>query len=430
MPPKKPAQPAGNKKTQEKKKEKIIEDKTFGLKNKKGAKQQKYIKNVTQQVKYGQQSARQAAQADAEKASKKTDKKKELEELNELFKPVVAAQKVSKGVDPKSVLCAFFKQGQCTKGDKCKFSHDLSMERKCEKRSVYVDERDEDLEKDTMENWDEKKLEEVVNKKHGEAEKKKAKTQIVCKYFLDAIENNKYGWFWVCPGGGDNCMYRHALPPGFVLKKDKKKEEKEEEISLEELIENERAALGADVTRITLETFLAWKKRKRQEKVDKAREEMEKKKADFKAGKSLVVSGREVFEFRPELVDDDDAEATDTRYDSEDEEDDEEEINTTEVQDIDLSRFVPQEVDNTGITVASMDRFTSRNKTQPTATDSEEQLNGACGGAEANGLSGAEGGGEDGGGEDEEEVPVDENLFTGEDLEELDEELNTLALED
>lgn len=157
-----------------------FQDKTFGLKNKKGAKQQKYIKNVTQQVKYGQQSARQAAQADAEKGGKKNDKKKELDELNELFKPVVAAQKVSKGnpmemnrfsiffshwplckcvcqtfltsvlcagVDPKSVLCAFYKQGQCTKGDKCKFSHDLSMERKCEKRSVYVDERDEDLEK-------------------------------------------------------------------------------------------------------------------------------------------------------------------------------------------------------------------------------------------------------------------------------------------
>lgn len=61
----------------------------------------------------------------------------------------------------------------------------------------------------------------------------------MCKYFLEAIENNKYGWFWVCPSGGDTCMYRHALPPGFVLKKDKKKEEKEEEISLEELIENE-----------------------------------------------------------------------------------------------------------------------------------------------------------------------------------------------
>ncbi|XP_032408369.1 zinc finger CCCH domain-containing protein 15 [Xiphophorus hellerii] len=432
MPPKKPAPATGNKKTQEKKKEKIIEDKTFGLKNKKGAKQQKYIKNVTQQVKYGQQSSRQIAQAEADKTTKKADKKKELDELNELFKPVVTAQKVSKGVDPKSVLCAFFKQGQCTKGDKCKFSHDLSMERKCEKRSVYVDERDEDLEKDTMENWDEKKLEEVVNKKHGEAEKKKAKTQIVCKYFLEAIENNKYGWFWVCPAGGDNCMYRHALPPGFVLKKDKKKEEKEEEISLEELIESERAALGVNVTRITLETFLAWKKRKRQEKVDKAREELEKKKADFKAGKSLIVSGREVFEFRPELVDDDDDEADDTQYADETKEEDEEETDLTDVQDIDLSRFVPQEVDHSGITVASTDRFSSRNEVA--TGDNEDHLNSACGGGEANGLSGAEGGGEEGGGEDEEDeeedVPVDENLFTGEDLEELDEELNTLGLED
>ncbi|KAM9809232.1 zinc finger CCCH domain-containing protein 15 isoform X2 [Syngnathus typhle] len=433
MPPKKPAPVAGNKKTQEKKKEKIIEDKTFGLKNKKGAKQQKFIKNVTQQVKHGQQNARQA---EAEKTNKKTDKKKELDELNELFKPVVAAQKVNKGVDPKSVLCAFYKQGQCTKGDKCKFSHDLSMERKCEKRSLYVDERDEELEKDTMDNWDEKKLEEVVNKKHGEADKKKSKTQIVCKFFLDAIENNKYGWFWVCQAGGGDCMYRHALPPGFVLKKDKKKEEKDQEISMEELIESERAALGASVTRITLETFLAWKKRKRQEKVAKAREEMEKKKADFKAGKSLVVSGREVFEFRPELVDDDDAEADETQYsnrgdDDDDDDYDQEKDDTMQVQDIDLSRFVPQEVDNTGITVAAVDRFTAMSKSQKMDQDNQ-QLNGACGGSDANGPSGAEGDGEAGGGEDEDggDVPVDENLFTGEDLEELDEELNTLALDD
>ena len=87
----------------------------------------------------------------------------------------------------------------------------------------------------------------------------------VCKHFLDAIENSKYGWFWVCPGGGDNCMYRHALPPGFVLKKDKKKEEKAEEKDC--FIFWQRAALGHNVTRITLETFLAWKKRKKQEKV-------------------------------------------------------------------------------------------------------------------------------------------------------------------
>lgn len=48
--------------------------------------------------------------------------------------------------------------------------------------------------------------------------------------------------------------------------------------------------------------------------------------------------------------------------------------NTTEVQDIDLSRFVPKEVDNTGITVATMDRFTSRNKTQPTEIDNGNSM--------------------------------------------------------
>lgn len=44
-------------------------------------------------------------------------------------------------------------------------------------------------------------------------------------------------------------------------------------------------------------------------------------------------------------------------------------IDTTEVQDIDLSRFVPQEVDHTGITVAAVDRFASRNKIQSTEDD-------------------------------------------------------------
>lgn len=108
MPPKKSVQAsgaAGSKKTQEKKKEKIIEDKTFGLKNKKGAKQQKFIKTVTHQVKYGQQNARQVAAAEGDK-NKKIDKKKEMEELNELFKPVVAAQKVAKVVRCGSQICA------------------------------------------------------------------------------------------------------------------------------------------------------------------------------------------------------------------------------------------------------------------------------------------------------------------------------------
>jgi hypothetical protein len=36
----------------------------------------------------------------------------------------------------------YFKQGSCSKGAKCKFSHDLAIERKAEKRSLYDDLRE------------------------------------------------------------------------------------------------------------------------------------------------------------------------------------------------------------------------------------------------------------------------------------------------
>ena len=72
---------------------------------------------------------------------RKVEEQKEKVEMNTLFRPV-QSQKVSSGADPKSVLCIFYKQGQCTKGDKCKFSHDLSLEGKTEKKSLYIDSRD------------------------------------------------------------------------------------------------------------------------------------------------------------------------------------------------------------------------------------------------------------------------------------------------
>nr|XP_032525619.1 zinc finger CCCH domain-containing protein 15 homolog [Danaus plexippus plexippus] len=155
-----------------KKKDKVIEDKTFGLKNKKGAKQQKFIQQVEKQVKSG---GIHPAKPMDDKKKDKEQKLKEQKELAMLFKPV-QTQKVEKGIDPKSVVCTFFKQGQCTKGDKCKFSHDLSIERKAEKRSLYVDMRDDE---DTMDNWDEDKLKEVVEKKHGEGNKQRPGTDIV-----------------------------------------------------------------------------------------------------------------------------------------------------------------------------------------------------------------------------------------------------------
>jgi hypothetical protein len=51
----------------------------------------------------------------------------------------------------------------------------------------------------------------------------------------------RYGWFWECPNG-ENCQYRHALPPGFVLKSQRKAEEdaaKANIISIEAFIEVE-----------------------------------------------------------------------------------------------------------------------------------------------------------------------------------------------
>lgn len=70
----------------------------------------------------------------------------------------------------------FFKQGACAKGDKCKFSHDLTVERKAEKRGIYDD---ADAGGGDMDSWDMNKLEEVVTKKHGDDNKGLPPTTIV-----------------------------------------------------------------------------------------------------------------------------------------------------------------------------------------------------------------------------------------------------------
>ncbi|CAG9088870.1 unnamed protein product [Plutella xylostella] len=393
MPPKKAAAAAPSKKNEQKKKEKVIEDKTFGLKNKKGAKQQKFIQQVEKQVKSG---GIHPAKPMEDKKKTKEEKLKELAEMAALFKPV-QTQKVQKGIDPKSVLCAFFKNGQCTKGDKCKFSHDLTIERKAEKRSLYVDMRDDD----TMDNWDEAKLQEVVEKKHGEGDKNRPTTEIICKHFLEAVERSKYGWFWECPSGG-KCIYRHALPPGFVLKRDKKKmEETKNQLSLVDLIERERAALGPNQTRITLETFLAWKKKKIKDKKDQQCKAEEQRRTDFKAGRAVGLSGREMFSFDPALAadgdSDDEGEAVDMgAYEREDDDD-------TQYRDIEFELIGAEasEVDDTG-TKATEDRLQQLN---------EGLANGSSSPAEAEAA----------------EVPINENLFLDEDL---DEELQNLDLED
>ena len=73
---------------------------------------------------------------------KAEDEKRRKEEAA-LLRPV-QVQKIPFGVDPKTVLCAFYKAGSCDKGNKCKFSHNPDVERKVEKRNVYDDGREQD----------------------------------------------------------------------------------------------------------------------------------------------------------------------------------------------------------------------------------------------------------------------------------------------
>jgi len=103
----------------------------------------------------------------------------------------------SAGVDPKSIVCEFFKVGQCQKGFKCKFSHDLNVQRKGEKIDIYTDKRDAGIGQtllglslssvqmvlykfiwylllpETMEDWDQETLEKVVESKRTEYQQNK-----------------------------------------------------------------------------------------------------------------------------------------------------------------------------------------------------------------------------------------------------------------
>lgn len=122
-------------------------------------------------------------------------------------------------------------------------------------------------------------------------------------------------------------MYRHRLPPGFVLKSDKKNAEedaKKEKISLEDFLEvevslpfsstgrrkvsltNQRHKLKPPLTPVTPESFAIWKKT-RLEKKAAEQEALEKAKtAQRAAGKLTGLSGRALFEVGGELYGDED----------------------------------------------------------------------------------------------------------------------------
>ncbi|ELU41012.1 zf-CCCH domain-containing protein [Rhizoctonia solani AG-1 IA] len=168
MPPKQQQKPSSSK---------VKDDKTFGLKNvsppphmiysnlmdmvSRKINQQKFRKILLEFKMSSLVQERTNKREKALRAKEKADAEKRKKEEGELFKPVQVAQKVPFGVgmsslalilndvliviyqDPKTVLCVYFKAGNCDKGNKCKFSHDRDVERKQEKKDIYSDSRDD-----------------------------------------------------------------------------------------------------------------------------------------------------------------------------------------------------------------------------------------------------------------------------------------------
>ena len=149
---------------------------------------------------------------------------------------------------------------------------------------------------------------------------------------------------------------------------------------------------------MTLETFSEWKKRKIREKKEKFETEQATKKEDFKSGRIVgKVSGREVFMFKPELVeaDADDDEATEDISIYRRVDDDDEDTRTT-AKEITLEEMhsAAVEIDGTGTvdqSSSAAERLQHNQTTSSTVENSHEQtpntkdadengLDEACGG--------------------------------------------------
>ncbi|EAN32960.1 Zinc finger CCCH domain-containing protein 11 [Theileria parva strain Muguga] len=269
----------------EKQKQKIVEDKTFGLKNKKSKSVQKYIKSVQQQI---------TGQPPKDSDKYIAQQNKEKEEKNRIMQQ-------------KALIASLFKTTETVKQVSMESQklYEPKQSRMDQKIDIYLDQRiQRSKEDDNMSNWDITTLEGVVQQKNTNA----CTTDIICKYFLQAVESKKYGWFWVCPNGGDDCKYRHCLPPGFVLASDVPQEVVDDEETLEEMIERQRRELPPGGEMVTEESFKRWKEEKEKGRLDELKDKVTK-------DSTTQLTGKDLFTFNPNLFMDDEGAADDFDYD-------------------------------------------------------------------------------------------------------------------
>jgi hypothetical protein len=122
------------------------------------------------------------------------------------------------------------------------------------------------------------------------------KTEIVCKFFIDAVKKKVYGWKWECPNG-DDCHYRHCLPKDYIIKALNPNQQEdmtfEEFQDLELKVDAERDRVALNGTKVTEDTFNAWIERRKKEKekygnTDKKAELLKK----LKTGKELFLDNK------------------------------------------------------------------------------------------------------------------------------------------
>jgi hypothetical protein len=128
---------------------------------------------------------------------------------------------------------------------------------------------------------------------------------MVCKFYLDAVQASQMGWMWQC-ANGDACIYRHCLPEGYVLsgggvaQTGNDDDNDDEPMPNEEQVELERARLITDkLTPVTEQSFLTWlaqKKKAKEEQEAAANKELKQKK-DLRMG----ATGRHLFVMEPSL---------------------------------------------------------------------------------------------------------------------------------
>jgi len=131
-----------------------------------------------------------------------------------------------------------------------------------------------------------------------------------------------------------NCPYLHRLPQGYTINRDVKADESsddEEPMTLEEKIEEERAALPSEgLTPVTADSFKAWKEGRAAEKAAEleAKIAAENAKGKKDAGQMAFMSGKALFTYNPDLFEDADGAADDYSEEGEEETKDDKPMDT------------------------------------------------------------------------------------------------------